>query len=135
LSRRCAREYAGAQQTITGRVTDKAGNQAAVNVVLNIDDSPPVVVLDEPADDTLLYSSPVHLSGTLAESLSGVAAVNCNNVPAIVSGNTFSCDVPLKNGSNAIKVWAIDAAGNIGVARKSLVLGPALPAAMRTRRW
>ena len=117
----------GAQQTITGRVKDKAGNSAAVSVVLDIDDSAPAVLLDAPADGTLFYSSPVHLSGTFAESLSGVAAVNCNNVPAIVSGNSFSCDVPLENGNNAIKVWAVDAAGNVGIARKSLVLGPALP--------
>jgi hypothetical protein len=54
----------GAQQTIAGQVSDKAGNKAAVNVVLNIDDSPPVVVLDLPADGTLLHSSPVHLSVT-----------------------------------------------------------------------
>jgi hypothetical protein len=117
----------GALQPVSGEVKDKAGNSASVSVTVSIDLGAPIVSLDKPADGTLLYGSPAHLSGALNEALSGIAAVNCNSVPATLSGNSFNCDVPLETGRNAIKVWAVDAAGNVGIARETLVLGPALP--------
>jgi len=55
--------------------------------------------------------------------VAAVTATTCR----LSAGQQLQRNVPLENGNNAIKVWAADAAGNVGIARKSLVLGPALP--------
>ena len=52
------------------------------------------------------------LAGTISDSLSGVASVQCNGIAASVSSGTFLCQLTLNPGANAIQVLATDVAGN-----------------------
>lgn len=104
----------GANQVISGTAIDRAGNSAVASVVVNSDKTSPVVSIAQPADGTRFNTTPVTVTGTVTETLSGISTVTCNGIPALLSGSTFSCDVPLTDGSNAIAVQAVDLAGNTG---------------------
>jgi Glucodextranase, domain B len=104
----------GANQIITGTATDKAGNSASANVFISLDKTVPVLTIASPSNGTSVSSSPVKVTGTASDSLSGIATVLCNGNPASLSNSTFSCDVPLNNGPNTITAEAIDVAGNTG---------------------
>jgi Glucodextranase, domain B len=66
-----------------------------------------------PADGTAVTNGSVALSGTAADSLSGVGEVTCNSLEAAVAGNSSSCRLRLSVGSNAIQVQGVDFAGNV----------------------
>src|SRR6185295_2744471 len=63
--------------------------------------------------------------GTVTDSLSGLASVTCNGVPATVNGTSFSCGVPVITGPNSILVSATDVAGNTSTTTVSLIFVPA----------
>lgn len=70
---------------------------------------PASVMIIDPADGTEVQASPVTVSGTVG----GVepVTVTVNDVPATVSGDSFSADVPLTAGLNTIAAVATDARG------------------------
>src|SRR5580704_2329756 len=103
---------AGANQVITGTVTDTAGNTNTAKVTLNIDFTPPVLTITSPANGATLTSSPASVSGSVSDALSGVASVTCNGTAATVQSGTYSCPVTLAAGANTISVQALDDAGN-----------------------
>jgi hypothetical protein len=116
----------GANQVVTGEALDLAGNRARASVSINLDTNAPQVLVDaRPAGATSQTS--LVLSGSVRDDLSGVSALNCNSVPAQLVGDRFTCTVTLTAGDNAIRVWALDAAGNVGETRTSVALGPRLP--------
>jgi hypothetical protein len=108
--------------------TDKAGNVGQASAAVKLDFTPPVVTLTSP-DGTLVYGTPAHVTGSLFDKTSGVAGVYCDRAPAAfdASQHSFQCDFPLVTGVNAVKAWAVDAAGNVGTLTQKLVLGPQLP--------
>src|SRR2546423_10105601 len=81
----------GGNQTITGTATDRAGNSATADAKLNIDKTLPVINITSVADGARLTTADVTVAGTISDSLSGVAGVSCNGIPASVSGSTFNC--------------------------------------------
>jgi hypothetical protein len=103
-----------ANQVISGTAMDRAGNSATASVTLSIDKTPTGVTIFSPANGATLGSSPVTVTGTITETLSGIANIGCNGNPATLSGSTFTCNVPLVNGANTIVVDAMDVAGNAG---------------------
>ena len=117
----------GAANPVTVTVTDKAGNTATVSTVVKLDRTPPIVSIAEPRDGALVYTSPVHVTATATDALSGVTQVSCDKSAADVSAQGYACDVPLTLGKHKIHVWATDQAGNIAVAHQHVVLGPELP--------
>jgi len=128
----------GANQLISGTATDLAGNSASANVTVSLDKSAPTVAISSPANDSSVTSSPVNVTGTASDSLSGIATVFCNGSSATISASTFSCDVPLSNGPNTITVEATDVAANTGSSSITVTLGPApepqnFPSAQNTR--
>ncbi|HEV2719365.1 MAG TPA: Ig-like domain-containing protein, partial [Thermoanaerobaculia bacterium] len=102
----------GANQTITGTATDKAGNQKTVSVTVKLDATAPQVAITAPANGTSVSSPSLSVSGAASDALSGLAGVTCNGAAATVSGGSFTCTVMLSAGDDAITVRATDLAGN-----------------------
>lgn len=102
----------GAHQTVTGTVTDAAGRSAIATIVLNLDMTAPTLAVDAPPDGASVTTPEITVSGLVVESLSGLAAVTCNDAAATVTNSQFSCAVPLAPGENAVVVRAVDVAGN-----------------------
>lgn len=102
----------GQNQKVSGTVTDAAGNSATATVSVNLDHTAPVLAITAPANGATVTASPVSVSGTVSDALSGVASVSCNVVSAALSGGSFSCNVPVTLGANVITVVATDVAGN-----------------------
>jgi hypothetical protein len=102
----------GTDQVVTGTVTDSAGTSVSTSVTLNIDKTPPALTISSLADGSTFTSTPITVTGAASDSLSGLASVTCNGAPASTSGGTFSCNVGLNVGANAVRVVASDYAGN-----------------------
>jgi hypothetical protein len=103
-----------ANQPVTATVTDRADNAASVDAIVRLDTTAPTVHITSPADGVTVISSSVDVSGTVADTLSGIATVTCNGAPATFSTNTFSCNVALQEGDNEVAVVVTDVAGNTG---------------------
>ncbi|HEV8348496.1 MAG TPA: carboxypeptidase regulatory-like domain-containing protein [Vicinamibacterales bacterium] len=103
-----------ANQPVTATVTDRADNAASVDAIVRLDTTAPTVHITSPADGVTVIGSSVDVSGTVADTLSGIATVTCNGAPATFSTNTFSCNVALQEGDNEVAVVVTDVAGNTG---------------------
>lgn len=114
-----------ANQTISGTATDLAGNTASTSVTINLDKTAPTLQIVSPTAGASVTVSPIMVSGTVSDAISGVKGVTCNGDAAPVSGTTFTCQVGLKLGSNTITVQAIDKAGNSTTATAQITLLPA----------
>lgn len=101
-----------ANQTISGTATDKAGNRASTSATVNLDETPPVINITSPSDNSVVNASALVVTGTASDALSGVAAVTCNGVVAVFQAGSFSCSLVLKQGANTIDIQATDVAGN-----------------------
>jgi len=104
----------GAGQVVSGTATDTAGNTNIASVAVSIDKAAPSVAINSPQNWAIVNETPVTVSGTTTETLSGIAEVTCNGDFAILSDPAFTCDVPLIDGANSIVVDATDVAGNAG---------------------
>lgn len=120
-------DKSGANQVVSAEAVDRAGNRASAAVSINLDMAAPQIRLDTAPAGALASQSPLVLSGSVHDDLSGVSALNCNSVPAQLTGDRFTCTLSLAAGDNPIRVWALDAAGNVGEARTSVAPGPRLP--------
>jgi hypothetical protein len=112
-------------QPVNGMAFDNAGNSASVLVTVKLDKTPPTLNITSPVGGAKIFASPIGITGTVAETLSGLESVTCNGTPATVTGDTFACGVPLTPGSNSISVRATDIAGNSSdPAPLSLIFAP-----------
>jgi len=118
----------GANQQISGTVTDSAGITGSVFTTLNIDKTAPAITISSPADGTGFASPAVTISGSAVDSLSGLASVTCNGTSVTVTGGSFSCNISLNPGVNLVMVQATDIAGNVGASLLHLTLTAPLPA-------
>src|SRR3989442_718351 len=83
----------------------------AAAVIVALENPPPPLTLISPANGATIYTSPIAVTGTVSDSLSGLAAITCNGTPATVAGTSFSCRVTLTLGANSIIAKATDLAG------------------------
>jgi hypothetical protein len=102
-----------AGQNVTGTAVDRAGNLATAAVLVKLDKTPPAASILSPAGGATISASPVLVTGTATDALSGVAGVTCNGTAAQTNGTSFSCPVGLLVGLNSITVEATDVAGNL----------------------
>lgn len=114
----------GAGQIISGTASDVAGNSATATATISLDKTPPAVAITSPSANAILNSQEVLVSGTVSDSLSGVAAVTCYGVAAVLTTNSFSCSLSLTAGSNSIAVQATDVAGNSATAQIAVTVPP-----------
>lgn len=108
----------GRNQIISGIASDLAGNTAQATVSLNVDKTPPSVAITSPAENAVLNQGITSLTGTIADSLSGLAGVTCNGATGFIDSGTFSCELNLAAGPNTISVQATDVAGNSSIATR-----------------
>lgn len=116
-------------QVITGTAVDLAGNTSSASVTLNIDKTPPSVNVSFPVNGATISGTSLTMTGSVTDSLSGVAAgsVSCNGVAASITGGSFNCVVPLVAGLNNLSVKATDVAGNTSTASLSVTTQLASP--------
>src|SRR5205814_1611168 len=107
----------GANQVVSGTVTDGVGATATASVTLNIDKTPPTLAVASPADGDSFSVVAATVTGTVADVLSGVSTLACNQVPVTLSGGGFSCNISLNPGVNLVVVRATDVAGNVALAK------------------
>jgi uncharacterized Zn-binding protein involved in type VI secretion len=122
----------GANQTVTGTASDRAGNSATASVNISIDKTPPSLAIASPADGTFLRASSVTVTGSAADALSGTENVLCNGTPASLSGSEFSCAVALVEGTNSILVEALDRAGNPASSAITVIMDMTPPSVLIT---
>lgn len=102
----------GQNQVITGTATDQAGNAFTASLSVNLDKTAPTLTITSPADGAQVTASPVIVTATVADLLSGIASVTCNNSPATLSNLSAVCNQTLTPGTNPIVVQVTDVAGN-----------------------
>ncbi len=116
----------GENQVASGTATDRAGNGATASVNVSLDKTPPSLTITSPSDGALASESPITVTGSSDDGLSGLDHVSCNGAAALVSGSTFTCQVPLSQGPNPITVEAVDRAGNAATRSITVNLLPRL---------
>jgi len=103
---------------ITAIATGASGHIATASVNIYRDAIPPRVVIYDPPDNALLFSSKVTISGMVDDIVvgtvnAGQVRLTINGIPAIVSNRAFIVpNVPLTPGNNSFDVVATDQVGN-----------------------
>jgi hypothetical protein len=118
----------GANQVVSLTATDANGLTATASVTLNIDKTAPTSTINSPVDGSAFTTSPITLSGSASDSLSGLSGVTCNGAVTTPSSGSFSCSISLNPGVNLVVVHATDVAGNIAASTMHLTLNVPLPA-------
>ncbi len=112
----------GANHAVNGTAADLAGNTASASATVNLDTTPPAFALTFPTNGAVVSASPITVTGTATDVLSGLATASCNGIPATVTGTGLNCPVPLIGGSNSIPVVLTDVAGNTSTSTLSVFL-------------
>lgn len=121
----------GANQIASGTATDSAGNTATVLLTINLDQTAPTIDLSTPQNGTTILRPIIRVTGSVSDSLSGVASVTCDGAQATLSSDSYLCNVSLAAGLNSIQVRATDNAGNIAVTSQiSVAYSPIAPNAI-----
>ncbi|HEY0459611.1 MAG TPA: hypothetical protein VGC97_10775, partial [Pyrinomonadaceae bacterium] len=90
--------------------TDSSGNQTQVALNVTRDSISPVLTVEQPLDNSFYKTPTLTVSGTIADQT--VTSVVINGVAAALSGNNFTANVSIIEGSNSITAIATDASGN-----------------------
>ena len=102
----------GANQAVSGTVIDSASNSATATVTVNLDLTAPTLSITSPSNGSNVMTPYLVVTGTISDALSGVSSVTCNDIPAPISGTSFTCTVQMSLPSNTITVVGTDVAGN-----------------------
>lgn len=107
---------------LTATAIDSGGNAGSDVISVHLDVTAPVVRIDSPADNAVVTSEQLTVTGMINDIVTGTVnaeqvTITVNGVSAAVSNRSFStADILLVRGSNTITVEATDRAGNIGSA-------------------
>jgi RHS repeat-associated protein len=107
-------------------VTDAANNSDSRVLHVVRDTQAPTINVTSPAEGAHLTTEPVTVSGSVQEAASGATTrltINGAGVPLDPSTLTFSSDVHLATGSNAITLVATDGAGNTNTVTRTVTFG------------
>ncbi|HET8889243.1 MAG TPA: IPT/TIG domain-containing protein [Candidatus Angelobacter sp.] len=113
----------GANQVISATAADANGVTATASVTLKIDKTGPAVTITSPQNNTITTASTQQVTGTVVDSLSGIATVFCNGSPATIQNGSVSCTATLVSGTNVIPISATDVAGNTTTQAVGVVVG------------
>ncbi|WP_291986307.1 IPT/TIG domain-containing protein [Luteitalea sp.] len=102
----------GAGQVVNVTATDSLGNQSSSAVTVNIDLTFPSIVMTNPAGQMTTTAASLNLTGTAADTLSGLSSVLCNGVWTTPAGNQVECAIDLQPGVNTVTISGVDMAGN-----------------------
>ena len=107
--------------------TDAAGNHSELTRNIVGDTTAPVLTLSQPLDGDSTNQTQLAVSGTFSDATT--TTVQVNNVPAEISGNSFTATVSLNtDGAHPLTVQATDAAGNQSVVTLSVTRDTVAPA-------
>ena len=122
------------QHTVTVYAYDYDGNKSNVaSVTFKIDTTPPTLNVTAPADNLIVNSSKVTVTGTTNDALSSpvtlTVKVNSGTATAVTVGadGSFSKEVTLTEGENTITVTATDAAGKVTTVIRTVKLDTGAP--------
>ncbi|HEX9759166.1 MAG TPA: carboxypeptidase-like regulatory domain-containing protein [Nitrospiria bacterium] len=101
----------GANQLITGTAVDMAGNSSTASVTLNIDKTPPSLILTSPPDELATNQTVLSVTGTATDA-NTVSDVSVNGTSANLLGDDFELALALTEGANTVIVTATDIADN-----------------------
>jgi len=103
----------GASQTVTGSAIDAAGNAATASASFSIDATPPMLAITAPPP-TAPPGSPLTITGSTTDALSGVGGLMANGQPVTIGANGgFSYGpLTLADGANVFTFVATDRVGN-----------------------
>lgn len=124
----------GAGIEVTGVAVDAAGNRSELTVLLNIDRFTPRLSIysPEPGDYLPPTTTSVTVRGNVLESPSGTLSVACGAQAALVTGQSFACDVAVSPGTNTVSVTAQHVAGTERTATLTfLVADPPAPTSLQ----
>jgi hypothetical protein len=102
----------GQGQSVSVTATDGVGNQRTVTISVSIDLTAPVLAVVQPSSGATVAESSVALSGTVADTLSGMDRMSCNQAPVAVVNGAWSCTALLHDGMNIVLLQSVDRAGN-----------------------
>ncbi len=99
--------------TVTAKVRDTIGNESATaSASFRIDGTAPSVTISSPTAGAIIDADSVEVRGTVTGD--DVARVTVNGAQATLTASTFTANVPIDLGLNAITALATDHAGNAG---------------------
>ncbi len=108
----------------TFEATDAATNLDAASLTLNLDTVLPVITITSPQDGLITNQTTQTIIGSLSEP----ATLTINGQAVTVNPDlSFSTNVILVEGANAITIEATDAASNVGNASLTLILDTVAP--------
>ena len=103
----------GASQLVSGIAVDAAGNQATAAVTLNVDQTPPSIVLTDSPDNSTTTATQMLLTGRVFDTASGLAGtLRCNGGDVPVVQEAFECVLSLRPGVNHVSLYTSDIAGH-----------------------
>jgi hypothetical protein len=105
--------------------TDLAGNvEAAQEIEIRVDLTPPALTIDAPADGATLSGPQLDVYVTASDALSGVLSVSRSGADCLPlpDPSAWMCPVTLVEGPNLVEVTAADLAGNVAAASVSVTL-------------
>ncbi|HUO71943.1 MAG TPA: S8 family serine peptidase [Solirubrobacteraceae bacterium] len=97
---------------------------AAASAHVRVDRTAPSLSIRSPVAGAWLAVSPVTVTATVSDRGSGVARVTCGGRAAAVRQGRVRCLVKLRRGSNAIRLRAVDRAGNARVRTRRVMYAP-----------
>ena len=114
----------GESKTIEFKAVDAAGNESVVVVEgIVLDTTPPTATIVAP---NVTNQAKLTISGSFVEAV-GIETITVNGQSALIEGNSYSASIVLQEGSQLVSVELKDKAGNVGTARKTVVLDTISP--------
>ena len=104
--------YADGHHTLTVTARDAAGNETTVSRALLVDVTVPALSVEYPATDIVTNQAVFDVTGTVGDTLSGLAEVTVNGVAVEVTDGRFSRTMEFADGQHTVTVVAVDNAGN-----------------------
>lgn len=102
---------------ITAVGTGPGGNTGQASIVVALDTTAPVVIIDSPSTGFSTADDTIAIAGMVSDVMTANPTVTVNGVPASVNNGTFiAMGIPLATGANAITATARDSVGNVGTA-------------------
>lgn len=114
---------------ITTIASDMAGNTFTDTRTIILDQTAPQVTITYPHDNSILSTADIIVTGMVDKPATVMIKVNNGNpVPAVMDGLNFSLPTTLIYAQNTIEVTATDLAGNIGTAKRTVIVDNISPA-------
>ncbi|BCS55753.1 hypothetical protein [Geobacter sp. SVR] len=121
---------AAGANTIQTVATGMDGSQTSDTRTITLDQTAPALTIALPADNSIVNTNSVKITGSVADTLAVLVTASVNNGPtanAHISGTDFEVTVNLAPGLNTIEISAVDQAGNSTSVKRSIFADTVVP--------